>query len=192
MAQLIQAKAQEWRVLEEWCRKIGYSPEDLKIRLAAVRVERRLQEDALEATSPENRRHKAKFVRAVEQAQPLLRRLDRILNAGRKRSAPDSPEDLVSLISRIISEYLADLEGPDPSLRMPRHRPRDRWVKPHVLAFAHRFQMRGVSINQTYTQIARIFEFAGHGDLVTTHVVRNILRKTRTWRVSESSKQRQE
>jgi len=174
-------KPKEWDELNTWCSSIGYSPIHLRLRLTVAWIQRRQWQDALEAASRENQKRIAALVKAIEQAQPLLNILDKILSVSRRRGA-QHPDGLVSQIEAVIGSRLIALEGPDPTVRLPKHRPRDPWIKPYVLGLARSFGTRAVSTKQICRRIAQISAFAGHGDLITADSVRHILRQDQSWR----------
>jgi hypothetical protein len=169
-------KPKEWEELNTWCSRIGYSPMHLRLRLMVARIQRRQWQEALDAASPENQERIAALATAIAQAQPLLNILDKILSVGRRRGA-QHPDGLVSQIEAVIGNHLIAFESLDPIVRLPKHRPRDPWIKPYVLGLARSFGACGVSTKQICNRIAQISVFAGHGDLITASSVRHILRQ---------------
>ncbi len=191
LEQLIQTKPDQWQELVSWCSSIGYPVKDLALHIRTTRVGRRLWQQTLESKTPETRERIEELLKAYQQAEPLFRILD-ALSLSKSSARPchaqvgsptprSAKQNLVNRIASVLERYMDDLQGPDPQRTLPRHRPQDPWIRPYVLGLAREFSRRGLSKKKIRARIAQIAAFADQDDLVTEHVVRDILRRNRGW-----------
>jgi hypothetical protein len=71
-----------------------------------------------------------------------------------------------------IAARTGEYEGRQPT--DPRHRPGERWLRRPVKALARLFVSHGISVRQAQRSIYAALKLAGHGDVVSTHMIRRI------------------
>src|SRR6185503_1372590 len=153
-----------WGQQLQWWRDVGINTGLLLVALEGSSVGRRIYEDQLQAEIDRFSDDEIRYAKsALKRAAPLLR----LLKTARTDEGELCFDDLGERVERSLQTYIETRRRP----KLPAHRPGEPWLRKGVLRLARPLLASGRSLKGTIRALHRIFELAGHGDIVTAEQI---------------------